>query len=478
MKVATTLVLVLALLTAGLMAGANVMLYGETGNVTIQWETVAGDPVAAEGLEVCLPLEYDGQLFWNTTFPAGRPEEASTRLSHFFVRQNTSPEYQAPPLEVDVKGNLGIGYGVSHSSYSYGDSILDSLIQVVADNTPEGGEHTQEFNLSDYYTTWPLSVWASCQQWMPPEEQLSELFNAYFPIPVPKDYSITITVEKSGSSRSSTISMGGPYQFSWDTWSQERAEDVIFVLNNSYYYYEEESGSHHLMDGSGIPGGWGIYRLAAEKDSNSARIETLYSLPQDSRILEFWGAEDGSQFFLLTREEGQLRLRIFDEAVQLTQTLDLLALDEAESYFQTYHGEDFLVPMVYGPRSEGYSYRFAVVGRDERGWSIHFTGDDMEASNLGFKGFSWLNDSWSPVDLAYDGRRLAVRDTVSGYRSDLAFYVAVYTAQGLEYLGAYNSSLSLPALPEASYLDFYYDTPLIYRAGGDPLVAWTGETAP
>ena len=57
------------------------------------------------------------------------------------------------------------------------------------------------------------------------------------------------------------------------------------------------------LDGSGIPGGWGIYRLSPGGD-----LETVYSIPNGGRAMAFWSDGDGT-LFLLTEEKGSFPRR-------------------------------------------------------------------------------------------------------------------------------------------------------------------------
>ena len=56
MKRISVLVLVLALLSAGVLAGASVAVQRQGSHVTVEAETLAGDPSASEGLALSLPV--------------------------------------------------------------------------------------------------------------------------------------------------------------------------------------------------------------------------------------------------------------------------------------------------------------------------------------------------------------------------------------------------------------------------------------
>ena len=71
--------------------------------------------------------------------------------------------------------------------------------------------------------------------------------------------------------------------------------------------------------------------------------------------------------------------------------------------------------------------------------------------------------------MAFDGKRLAVRDTeYSGYYTG-TFTVAVYTADGLAYLGEYDCSLFPQAYADAGRYG-YCQLPMDWS---EPMVRWT-----
>lgn len=428
MKLSRWLILLLALLSAGLLIGAGLAIPNAGSQVTIERKVLAGDPEAADGVELTLPLTCGSQLFWVTTFPADRPEEAETVFSATLSRRSYEPPQEIIPIFVEIDGYFG----------RYG-SAWEALEEQVWNDTPPGEERTYNFVLTDYFDAWPLNIRPSADYYLE-GERLSELFQSYFSIPIPEGTQIKITVERSADGNS------GSYYYEanlplMESYAAAQGERAIFALSNSYTA-SDGPGTDRLiaLDGSQIPGGWGIYRYTPNEAHTDGTIETLWSLPEESIVVDFWGIEDGREFFLLTQEEGQLRLRIFDEEVRLVQTLDLFSFSEAETYMQVYKGDGFFVPIAYGPRGEGYCYRFAVVARQPEGWSLAFTGDNWEATHLRHGSFSWAHDSRHSLDMAFDGQRLAIRDS-SEYDSQ-PFYLAIYSKDGLEYLADYYNSAS------------------------------------
>lgn len=428
MKLSRWLILLLALLSAGLLIGAGLAIPNAGSQVTIQREVLAGDPEAADGVELALPLSCGEQLFWVTTFPAGRPEEAETVFSTTLSRHTYSPPQENTPISVEI------------SSYYRWDSVWGALEEQAWESTPPGEARTYTYVLTDYFDAWPLNVFALNSKYDLEDMRLRELFQSYFSIPIPEGTQIKITVERSASGNSGSYSYDANLPL-MESYAAAQGGRVIFTLTNSCTV-SDGPGTDRLisLDDSQIPGGWGIYRYTPNEARTDGTIETLWSLPEESVVVDFWGIEDGREFFLLTQEEGQLRLRIFDEDVHLVQTLDLLPFSEAETYMQVYKGDGFFVPITYGSRDENYCYRFAVISRQPEGWSLAFTGDNWEATQLRHGSFSWAHDSRHALDMAFDGQRLAIRDTDT-YDSS-PFYLAIYSKDGLEYLADYYNSAS------------------------------------
>ena len=430
-------ILLLALLSAGLLTGASLAILDTADQVTIQCEVLAGTPEAADGVGLTLPLSCGNQMFWTTTFPAGRPEEAETDFTSTLSQDPRTKPWAGQPLSVEVADVYYWG-GTPDNPHA----LLDSLIQQAQETTPEGTEATVSFRIRDYFDTWPLRVTSDLpgiQYDLWGNSNLQQLFQDYFAIPVSSDATFTVTVQGSGASYDTGCIP------KLKSYAAPCGDTILFVLTNiASVTVKDEVGNFQqtelALDGSAIPGDWGLYRYTPGPEDTLGTLETLWSLPEGADILDFWGTEDEADFFLLTREEGQLRLRVFDGEGNLRQTMDLLPFSVEESYMQTYKGDGFLVPMIYGPRAEGYCYHFAVLHKAGGTWQTAFTGDDRKAAQLGCGGFTWTDDTYSCLAMAWDGERLAVWD--SELRNGSLFHLAVYSRDGLDYLATYQNSVS------------------------------------
>lgn len=470
------LILLLALLSAGLLTAADLTILDTADQVTVEREVLAGEPDAAAGVEVTLPLSCGDHLFWTTTFPADRPEEAATDFTYTLSRDYRIAPWDQQPLSVEVLDSYywDLGYGEESDPSSF----RDQLFQQAQDAAPAYQDSTFTFWVRDYFDSWPLRVTADRQKYTAyaqyGKDSLSQLFQSYFSIPVSSDARITVTIHNLSGGGTSYDEIGIPQRL--DSFSAPCGDSILFaVANTASVAVRDEAGNFQrtamALDGSQIPGGWGLYRYIPNEDYTGGTLETLWSLPDGAEILEFWGAEDEEEFFLLTREEKQLRLRVFDGDGNLLQAMDPLPLSDEESYMQTYKGDGFFVPTIYDPRDEGYRYHFAVVSKCAEDWSLAFTGDDRQADSLGYGGFSWVDNAYGGLIMAFDGERLVIRD--SAYSDSDPFWLAIYTKDGLDYLATYRNSVSQAA--DNSSGPTFYDTARPFWIE-EPQVRWT-ETA-
>ena len=99
MRKSLLLFVLLTALSAGLLAGACAAVQGRREAVSYRAEILAGDPAAADGVELTWVSTCGYHLFWHSTFPAAAPEEAETRFSYSGQKQSWIIE-----LDEDVLG--------------------------------------------------------------------------------------------------------------------------------------------------------------------------------------------------------------------------------------------------------------------------------------------------------------------------------------------------------------------------------------
>lgn len=443
MKRMSLLVLVLALLSAGVLAGAAVAIQQEGNRVTVEAETLAGDPSAAEGLELSLPVYCQNAMLWDMTVPAARPEDTAARFacSSFGLRNAQfnlfslfdpypmvrSVTVDPEPLRVYIESSSSSAHSLNSNSQ------WQEAAQLVADETDPGETHTQQVNLAEIYDAWPMQVYVHGNGiWFDP---LGQVFEDYFSIPFPQDYQANITIEKDGDGDVTDVDIEADQRYglecSYDT--VEMDDSILFILKVQYFSWID--GHEWTADGSAIPGGWGVYRLTTNEDNTDGKLETLFSLPEGSVARRFWASQDHSALFLLTEEESVLRLRVFDENMNLLYTVDLLPLGPEASFYDLVQGEDFFVATV----ADEDRYRFAVVARENGAWITALSADTLTQEQSGYPFYSRDGIEANVLGVDYAQGRLAVCAT--NFDLEPGFYLSVYDQDGLAYLGRYSSSL-------------------------------------
>lgn len=298
MRKSLLLFVLLTALSAGLLAGACAAVQGRREAVSYRAEILAGDPAAADGVELTWVSTCGYHLFWHSTFPAAAPEEAETRFSYSGQKQSWIIE-----LDEDVLGlSPGLNFlDIAPDSPSTGLRAL--WAELSAQTSPLPGDETytehnglisikREIQLADYLTDFPLSAdrlaytaWAADREFGTSQydtsinaEELTRRFRAYFPIPVPEGLAmeISMTPDASGQLLSAHFLTLDSSLLTLQADCVSTGEGVLFALCAG-------GSMAKALDGSGIPGGWGIYRLSPGGD-----LETVYSIPNGGRAMAFW----------------------------------------------------------------------------------------------------------------------------------------------------------------------------------------------
>ena len=164
MRKSLLLFVLLAALSAGLLAGACAAVQGRREAVSYRAEILAGDPAAADGVELTWVSTCGYHLFWHSTFPAAAPEEAETRFSYSGQEPSWITELDEDVLELSPGLNF---LDIAPDSPSAGLRAL--WAELSAQTSPLPGDETytehnglisikREIQLADYLTDFPLSV--------------------------------------------------------------------------------------------------------------------------------------------------------------------------------------------------------------------------------------------------------------------------------------------------------------------------------
>ena len=477
MKRASILVLLLALLSAAALTGTSIAVQWKGSSVTVEAEALAGDPAAAEGLELSLPVYCQNAMLWELTVPAARPGDTDSRFnfSSFGLRNaqfnllnlaSPYPVVRSVAREPDI-----LRIDIPNSSFSApncnSSPHWEEAVQLVADETPAGEERTRQIHLAEVYDAWPMRVYLDGNGiWFDP---VGQTFEDYFSIPIPQDYQVEITVTKNERGKETSIEVENDPQCSLEcTVDTVEVDDAILFLPKVRYFSWKDN-QEWSADGSAIPGGWGVYRLTTSEDKTEGSLETLFSLPESSMAQQFWASEDGSTLFLLTVEEGVLRLRIFDRNMVLLDTQDLMPAGEEAPFYDLLQGEDFFMAVV----ADKDRFRFTVVEGQDGAWTAAFSAHTLTQEQSGYSFYSKDGYGANLLGVDYAQGRLAVCAT--NHDLEPGFYLSVYDREGLAYLGLYSTSLHPKALvPLRTELGMEFgETPFDTLSPG---IRWQGGT--
>lgn len=436
--------LVLFALAAGLIAGAWTAVLPQGDRAAFTGRTLAGDPAAAEGLTLSPVRVCSDYLVWEGAFPAAAPEEAE--LSWRFHWNQYTEGHIAPrpdfPLEVELDG---WSWDSSDGSEAEGlkKQMLDDLAaQLPAE--PDGSLHTCQLRAADYYDSLPLRADCTFSDLLEDVrltplyyslgEQLCTEVEEYLSIPMLEGLAIDAAIRMGPDGAVDSVSLSfNSRLYAYGLLNIPSLRDTLTVRSPSVsledcllFTLRAEGELAWDLDPGRIPGGWGLYRVTREG------VDTVWSLPEGERPLDFWS--DGADFFFLSRDREGAYLYLLDpETFTPERRLTLFPLDAAapDPAFYLDGEAGFLAVASTG--------RLALLTRENGDWNPAFTADTsvQEEAGCPLYGYMDMADEWAGyLDWAFDGERLAV----TGAWEDGDCYAAVYDAGGLAWLGGYSST--------------------------------------
>lgn len=466
MRRALAAFLALAALSAGLLIGTSAALVPQGDRVALFSRTLAGQPAAAEGLELTAVRTCGDHLFWVTTLPAHAPGEASTLFGFAGAPQYLDiPWAEQPPLTVELALN---GYVINGDAHPVYDAILETMAGQTERRpgdellyTREDGTQAlrRQVQLSDYTDVLPLTVFYSPVDGM---DALAARLQDYFSIPVPDGLTVEVrmAVAPSGELVSGTLWQD---RLTLTSPGVRRGDGILFTLCPG-------GALAGALDGGGIPGGWGLYWM----DGAGRSLETRWSLPAGERPAGFWA--DGDTLFFLSRDQDTAWLYLLDAgSLETRQRLPLFPLDKAEENPISHLDAEAGFAAVVSPG------HLSVLRRDGAGaWELSFTAETGQLEALGCRPLYQQLEMMGTesVGWVFDGARLAVTGDCLG-SPDYSWYAAVFAGGELTYLGVYGTSLERSYCEELTYWGAYLDTDRTVSPADSPrcLASWADSTS-
>ena len=199
MRKSLIFIAILLALSFGIIISASVLMDARHDDITITEETLYGDPAAASGLSVSTRVHNDHRLFWDTSYMACADPRPETVFTYSDVRlyEQGVPEgsfsLEIASLNSGMSGTVDLEQEMEENHSNH----LWYMVKDVADRTKPGEEHTEQVRLIDYYETFPMDWYFNPYKGMEYTEgydSFRKYLNRTFPIPVPEDLELTVTV--------------------------------------------------------------------------------------------------------------------------------------------------------------------------------------------------------------------------------------------------------------------------------------------
>lgn len=455
-KTACLLLALTVLLAAGVIVSACAIA-APRADVRFQEDVRYGDPSAASGAAVSLRASLQNHLVWDSdiAFSSG---DYTYKTDHTFsaagVAEQTQRVYAGVEFYSAFDFAISGDYSLTLDYGSFFNSLYDDLL---AETTP-GTTGSRIIRLADYFDYYPFEIdlslpglelsnpRARIEGNTSQEQAVTEAFLNFFRIPVLSDQYLELNIDRDMDGGSHSRGTSSVQTGDWfDLYSNS-----ITGPNACYFWFSNRTNKDACVDTSLIPGGYGVYILPFSTDADDLAasvdltgLRTFYPVDPETRIRYLGITADCTQLLLHTVEDGQYFITIIDaETGDTLQRLELGAFDVQEDWTAITDGDDFTCIRVSDKR-------LFVLHRQPDGlWRIA-----IDTALLPLEQeedyFPWWDGT---QDMAFDGERLVVagfdRYTPSdgsdwmNYRyEECGFYLAVYTAGGLQYYGVYPSSL-------------------------------------
>lgn len=450
MKRTLSLLLALLLVSAGLLTAGAVYLTGTEDDIVLTHNLVAGDPAAAKGITLTLPTgTQQAKLCWETTVDLGTAELYPETEFRFYPTGRTWESTPEPRVEIytgSTSFSMSSSGGIDFSEYTGegewdpGRSMEHSLMVLsaadVAERTENGETRTETLRLADYYDYYPITV----ELYLPDQEGRSYVYTTwaecqaladYFRLKVPEDLMVEVSVTKDEYGQVSSVESNdvGNQRFWFDCRS-------VVVENGVCLSIAVESENMDVPDNLvACRDGFGLYFIPFSEELKTDykqgdpvfdldNIRMFCPLSQGSSPLLMAG--EGGQLLLYARENGELKLSVFDtDTWQCVQWETIFPLGEEDHYSLLGSGDGFMV--LYQADNI-----FRVVEEENGVYTPALSGTRD-------RGEGYVDEWWYDTACAYDGERLVISGITGNGNGSL--WVQVYDETGLTYGARIDHSL-------------------------------------
>lgn len=442
MKRTLSLLMALLLVSAGLLTAGAGYLTSTEDDIELTHHLVAGDPSAAAGITLTLPVgDQRSQTCWETTVDLGteklKPETTFTFYSGGKSWESTSrpsAEIYTGSTSFSMSSSGGIDFSeyTGEGEWDPGRSMEHSLMVLsaadVAERTENGETRTETLRLADYYDYYPITV----ELYLPDQEGRSYVYTTwaecqaladYFRLKVPEDLMVEVSVTKDEYGQVSNVESNdvGNQRFWFDCRS-------VVVENGVCLSIAVESENMDVPDNLvACRDGFGLYFIPFSEELKTDykqgdpvfdldNIRMFCPLSQGSSPLLMAG--EGGQLLLYARENGELKLSVFDtDTWQCVQWESIFPMGEEDTFSLLGSGDGFMVMS----RSDNF---FRVVEEKDGVCTPALSG-------VWDRGEGYVDEWWYETVCAYDGERLVLTGNPASGACSL--WLQVYDETGLTY---------------------------------------------
>lgn len=450
------------------------VIYSGREAVQITQTVSEGDGSAVEGLVIHTALEHENQMFWEMDYRPGQTPSLKTDFT--FLQWEKEWEYEVTFSGLRIEHGLhngGWGSMIDDLDRENAEGLDAAFLELYEEALLEkpGTEVKKTIYLKDYYDYYPVGF-----EWdypsiplasggylgLTPREnteaynEIADVYGEFFKIPVLENEVLELHMTLREGGLINNYGHGGAYSEDPDAYDSFYLYtiDPVLTADAGYFTIEKRTNNGQEVDTSQIPGGWGIYcqPYTVGPDGNSVidptQVYMAYPLSRDVRVLSMHLSPDEKDILLHTWEKDAYYLTVIETGSMKTKQRLLVTTYGEGIGWSIYAAKDNFMTVTIGWD------QIAVLERQPNGTYLHrFTVDleeDLRLYGAGYRG---------TPDFAFDGIRLAMTDHKTEnrrYSTLLDHYVAVFTAEGMQYYGEYQSSFS-PAFPEERS-SIYMDT--------------------
>lgn len=455
MKKIYALIIFFVLLSSTIFGAVATTVNIERDKIKITETVLYGNKSVAEGLEITSRNCLNYRLFWDTDYTIGHNPLTHTKYS--FYSTPYYGEHRKQRYEGVISNNNIDQYVLFDTDLSTSEQEgIQKAYKELFDSAENGQEKRKTVYLKDYYDYYPISFsfdlphtnWTGYEsgygdvlEGKPYDARyVTEKFREYFKIPVLDSDTVNIGVIKSDDSHYTTsIDVNDSFDFFTISTVAESKNRCFFSIRK---YQNKE------YDTSFIPGGYGIYSFYYNGGDSASRtgiiadkLETVYSLSQETIVKYISLNDDETELLLFTIENGFSYLTVID--IETMTEIYKFLIDDCYLDF-VYEYDDFIVVdmgdsiSVISVKNNIYSLEYNVqkasfINEEFQEWYIN--GMDYKDGKLALVGNYFSEEGYVSCD----------------------FFVSVYNKNGLIYYGIYDNSLDFNRLTHEYRLNCHPD---------------------